>query len=265
MIPKIIHYCWFGRNEMPESARKCIESWKKYCPDYKIIEWNEDNYDVHKNRYMSDAYKNKKWGFVPDYARLDIIHEYGGIYMDTDVELIKPIDDLLKYDSYAGLEEPGTVAFGLGFGAEKGNHLVKEMMNSYENLSFYNGDGSLNLVPSPVYQTRVLKHHGLSDVNENQIVEGMHIFATDYFCPIEFSTNIMHITSNTRSIHYFTASWYTPKQAALRKLKINMQKRKIPGGIQKIVTFPYRIGIVIDNVGILGGIRLLNNKLKKRQ
>ena len=118
MIPKKIHYCWIGGNPLPELAIKCIESWKKYCPDYEIIEWNEKNYDFRKNQFMREAYDEKKWGFVPDYARLDIIYEHGGIYLDTDVEIIKPLDSLLKEQGFAGMEQPGIVALGLGFGAE---------------------------------------------------------------------------------------------------------------------------------------------------
>ena len=109
MIPKIIHYCWFGGAELPEKDRKCIESWKKFCPDYQIIEWNENNYDVTKNTYMYQAYQAKKWGFVPDYARLDIIYQHGGIYLDTDVELVKNLDSLLENDAFMGFVSPLTV------------------------------------------------------------------------------------------------------------------------------------------------------------
>ena len=128
MIPKKIHYCWIGGNPLPELAIKCIESWKKYCPDYEIIEWNEKNYDFRKNQFMREAYDEKKWGFVPDYARLDIIYEHGGIYLDTDVEIIKPLDSLLKEQGFAGMEQPGIVALGLGFGAEPKLPLIKELM-----------------------------------------------------------------------------------------------------------------------------------------
>ena len=104
-IPKKIHYCWFGRNPLPESAKKCIESWKKYCPEYEIIEWNEDNFDLTENRYAREAYEQKKWAFVSDYARLKIVYEQGGIYMDVDVELIKPLDELTELDGYMGFEK----------------------------------------------------------------------------------------------------------------------------------------------------------------
>lgn len=260
-IPKKIHYCWFGGNLFPPNVIKCINSWKKYCPDYEIIQWDESNYNVDKNQYMHEAYKNEKWGFVPDYARLDIIYEHGGIYMDTDVELIRPIDDLLQYEAFAGLESAGIVAFGLGFGAEKGNHLIKEMLEVYDKILFYHEDGTLNLTPSPIFQTNILKKHGLKDVNENQVVEKMHIFATEYFCPIEFSTNILQKTKNTYSIHHFTASWYTPKQAKLRQLKLKMQEKKVPIILQKIAILPYRAEITIENVGLTKFFVILIKKL----
>ena len=128
MIPKIIHYCWFGGNEIPENDKKCIESWKKYCPDYKIIRWDESNYDYKKNSYMREAYEAKKWGFVPDYARLDIIYNYGGIYLDTDVELLKSLDEILDCEGFFGFESENLVNLGLGFGAVKGNEIIRDMM-----------------------------------------------------------------------------------------------------------------------------------------
>lgn len=124
MIPKKIHYCWFGRNPLPELAVRCIESWKKYCPDYEIIEWNEDNYDINKISYVKEAYQARKWAFVTDYVRLDVVNQYGGIYLDTDVELLKSLDPLLKYKSFFGMEEGKFIATGLGFGAEKGTKIL---------------------------------------------------------------------------------------------------------------------------------------------
>ena len=145
MIPKKIHYCWFGGNPLPELAQKCIASWKKYCPDYEIIEWNETNYDITKNNYMNQAYENKRWGFVPDYARLDIIYTHGGIYLDTDVELIKPIDELLTLKAFAGVEQNSEyVALGLGFGAEKEHPTIKALRDYYDTLSFVE-NGELGL------------------------------------------------------------------------------------------------------------------------
>ena len=124
MIPKVIHYCWFGHNPLPERYKEWIKSWKRYCPDYEIVEWNESNYDVTKHPYMRAAYDAKKWGFVSDYARLDIIYENGGIYLDTDVELVKNLDELLYQEGFAGVDSSGRLSTGLGFGARKGLRLI---------------------------------------------------------------------------------------------------------------------------------------------
>ena len=124
MIPKKIHYCWFGNNPLPESVQRCIESWKKYCPGYEIIEWNEGNYNINKIPFIEKAYKEKKYAFVSDYARLDIIYNEGGIYLDTDVELIKNIDPLLEHSCFLALESCGAVATGLGFGSIKKHSFI---------------------------------------------------------------------------------------------------------------------------------------------
>lgn len=187
MIPKKIHYCWIGGNPLPESAKKCIRSWKKYCPDYEIIEWNESNYDFTKNIYMKEAFEARKWGFVPDYARLDIIYEHGGIYLDTDVEIIRTFDDLLKYEGFAGFETDQYVALGLGFGAKKGNPVIKAIMNSYEQLHFIVDNGNLNLTASPELNTDTLENIGLKRNGQYQSIDGFVFLPSDYLCPKSFN------------------------------------------------------------------------------
>ena len=219
MIPKKIHYCWFGGNPLPELAVKCIESWRKYCPDYEIIEWNESNYDVTQNGYMRQAYENKRWGFVPDYARLDIIYNHGGIYLDTDVELIKPIDDLLDMNAFAGVEQNSKyVALGLGFGAVKGHETIKAMRDYYNELSFV-VNGELNLTPAPQINTRVLSGMGYQFSPTVMNSCDITVFPAEYFCPINYDTNELTITDNTYSIHHYTASWYDESQRYALKLK----------------------------------------------
>lgn len=215
MIPKVIHYCWVGGNPLPELAQKCINSWRKYCPDYEIKEWNESNYDFSKNKYMADAYKEKKWGFVPDYARFDIIYTFGGIYLDTDVEIIKPLDDLLDNKAILGFESKENVAAGLIIAGEKGIPLFKEMYEQYESLSFYNPDGTLNLTPSPFYSTQVLLQHGLKQNNELQKIDDVTIYPTEYFCPKSIKTRLIQTTENSYTIHHYDGSWVT---GATRKL-----------------------------------------------
>ena len=186
MIPKVIHYCWFGGNEMSALEKKCIESWKMQCPDYEIIRWDETNYDVTKNLYMQQAYAAKKWAFVSDYARLDILYQHGGFYLDTDVELLQSLDAQRTHAAFAGIGCTGGVNLGLGFGAEAGNALVKEMRDDYDTVSFLNPDGSLNTAPCVKYQTRLLKEKGFVDEDRLQQVESMTIYPTEYFCPMHY-------------------------------------------------------------------------------
>lgn len=220
-IPKTIHYCWFGGNPIPESNRKFMESWKKFCPDYKIIEWNESNYDVSKNRYMREAYENKQWAFVSDYARLDIIYEHGGIYLDTDVELIKPLDDLLNLQGFAGFESDKFCAFGLGFGAIPKLPIIKELRDDYENINFIKEDGSFNRTACPIFQTEILLKKGLHQNNSLQEICGLTIFPTEYFCPKDFFSGKINLTKNTYSIHHFDASWLDEGSGLIRKDKLD--------------------------------------------
>ena len=227
MIPKIIHYCWFGNGDIPARDLKCIESWRIYCPDYKIIIWNEKNYDITKNKYMYEAYKAGKFGFVPDYARLDIVYKYGGIYLDTDVELLKPLDALLDNEAFCGFENKDFVAFGLGFGAQPKNAILKELRDLYDTLEFKNVDGTLNLTPSPYYQTQCLLKFGLKRDGKTQEINGFKVFSIDYFNPKNYSTGEIKITENTYSIHHFHMSWKRPIERILIefKYKINNESR----------------------------------------
>lgn len=205
-IPKIIHYCWIGDKPIPEHNRKIMESWKKFCPDYEIKEWNESNYDFTKNRYMREAFENKQWAFAPDYARLDIIYEYGGIYLDTDVELLKPLDDLLNLTGFMGFENSKVCAPGLGFGAIPKLQIIKELRDYYEELSFVKEDGTLNKIVGPAHQTNYLLKKGLIQNDSLQEIEGLTIFPTEYFSPKNFLGEI-NLTRNSYSIHHFDASW----------------------------------------------------------
>ncbi len=219
MIPKKIHYCWFGGNPLPQLALKCIESWKKYCPDYEIIEWNESNYDVHKNKYMSQAYENKKWGFVPDYARLDIIYEHGGIYLDTDVEIIKPLDGLLELEAFAGVEHNSEyVALGLGFGAHSNNPTIKAIRDYYNSLLFVK-NGELDITPAPKVNNVVLKELGYIYSEDITKCDSLTVFPSEYFCPMDYITGETDITDNTVSIHHYTSSWYDEEQSYALSLK----------------------------------------------
>lgn len=216
-IPKIIHYCWFGRKPMPERNRLCVESWKRYCPDYQIIEWNEDNYDVGKNRYMKQAYEAGKYGYVPDYARIDLLYEHGGIYMDTDVELVRNLDDLLCLRAYTSFEEYPTINFGGGSGSEKGFGLLKEILDFREKIEFIRPDGSLNKTTCGYYESIPLKKAGLKLDGTLQNVRGMTVFPSEFFHPKSSVTGRIRRTEHTYSIHQFNWSWVEGKQLEEKK------------------------------------------------
>lgn len=206
-IPKVIHYCWFGKGKMPPIAEKCIKSWKKYCPDYEIICWNEDNFDISRNKYAKEAYDAKKWAFVSDYARLKVLYDEGGIYMDTDVELIKPLDDLIEKGGYMGFDDNGVISTGLGFACEKENELVGILLADYDDISFVRPDGSYDITPCPDRNTKTMVKLGF-DVNvKDQTFMGIHMLPEDYLCPMKYYTGKKVITENTYSIHHFCASW----------------------------------------------------------
>lgn len=217
-IPKKIHYCWMGGNPKPESVLKCINSWKKYCPDYEIIEWNESNIDVTMNTYTKQAYESKAWGFVPDYLRLWIIYHHGGIYLDTDVQIIRSFDSLLDKGGFAGFEDDEHIALGLGFGAEPKNQIIAKQMEVYENLQFINADGTLNRTPSPTYSTNVMKEFGIvANTGVPQCVDNFWCYPPEYFCPKSFKTGMMKLTKNTYSIHQFDASWYSDEEQKMKQ------------------------------------------------
>lgn len=210
MIPKTIHYCWFGRGEKPKLAKKCIESWKKFCPDYEIIEWNEDNFDVNINDYTRFTYNNKLYAYLSDYVRLWAVFSFGGIYFDTDVELIKSPNRLLELNGYLGFESKEFINTGIGFGAEKNNPEMHLLKNQYEKLSFKECEKQYNqhncLIGSPKMNTYALTPCGLVQNGENQSVNSIQIFPVEYFCPFNDVTGEMIITDNTYSIHWYSKS-----------------------------------------------------------
>ena len=217
-IPKIIHYCWLGGNPKPDSVLRCIDSWRKYCPDYEIREWNESNLDISMNEYTRQAYEAKAWGFVPDYLRLWIVYTHGGIYLDTDVQIIRSFDPLLKEKGFAGFEDDEHIALGLGFGAEAENPMIAKQMAVYDGLRFRNEDGSYNRTPSPQYSTELMKQLGLHPNNGSiQYIDGFACYPPEYFCPKSFQTGMMKLTKNTFSIHQFDASWYSEEEQAQKK------------------------------------------------
>ena len=237
MIPKIIHYCWFGHNPKPKLAQKCIKSWKKYCPDYEIIEWNEDNYDLSSAPlYVRQAYEAKKWAFVTDYIRLQVVYENGGIYMDTDVELKKPLDPLLDRAAYFGFENGSVVNTGIGFGAQKGTAILKDLMEDYNGISFVQEDGSYDLLPCPQRSLKVFLAHGLKPDDSLQILTGnVLVLPSVYLCPIDSVMKIRTYSPDTISIHWFDASWQDNRKQMRREQRIGLAVYYVKQGVKLVI------------------------------
>lgn len=206
MIPKIIHYCWFGRGDKPAQAKKCIESWKKYLPDYELKEWNEDNFDINQNRYVKEAYENRKFAYVSDYVRLFAIYTEGGIYMDTDVEVIGRYDQFLHHHAFSGFESDCNVPTGM-MAAEKGSVWAKELLDDYKDRVFVKADGSFDRRSNTTVITAYMKGKGLVLNNTYQDFPGFcTMYPSDYFCPKDHRTGKIKITPNTICIHHFMGS-----------------------------------------------------------
>lgn len=230
MIPKIIHYCWFGRGALSELAQKCIASWKKYLPDYEIKEWNEDNFDVNIIPYTAEAYKAKKYAFVSDYARFWILYQYGGIYFDTDVEVIRPIDDIIYKGNFMGFEtdpkpqlkadaSEASVNLGLGMGVAPGLGIIKKMLDFYEGKHFVHEAVMKNQITVVHIATQVFRENGLKNVAGIQEVAGCFIYPSEYFCPINVTTGRIHVEKNTRTIHHYAGTWVDKKFSMKEILK----------------------------------------------
>ncbi len=266
-IPRVIHYCWFGGAPLPEEAEKCIASWRRFCPGYRIQRWDESNYDIQACLFVAEAYRAKKWAFVSDYARFDILNRYGGIYLDTDVELIRPIDDILDRGPFMGIERGmgGMVAPGLGMALPPDHPVCREILATYQKQSFVNpeGNGGATMVVGE-YTTTVLKKHGLKMNGEAQCVCGIQIYPWDYFCPVEFRTGSLHITENTRSIHHYSATWLSPQEQAALRLTFRATRILGPKAgyrIGRIYSFPYRVRMKGKKLGFWGTVCFSVKKL----
>ena len=228
MVPKVIHYCWFGRGRKSSLAEKCMASWHKYLPDYEIKEWNEDNFDVNMIPYTKEAYAAKKYAFVSDFARFWILYHYGGLYFDVDVELIRPMDEILENGPFMACEDDSgvysydLVAPGLGLGANIGMPLYKTIIEYYEREHFLLSEHKMNLDTVVDHITKVLKNHGWSPTECIQEVYGVTVYPHEYFCPIRIADGKLYITEKTVSIHHYAASWTSPTHRFLRAIIIKI-------------------------------------------
>lgn len=269
-IPKVIHYCWFGGNEKSELIINCINSWKKMCPDYKIVEWNEKNFDLNQSKFAYEAYNSKKWAFVSDYVRLKVIYEYGGIYLDTDVELIKNLDNFLNCNGFFSTEDNVTISTGLGFGATKHNEIVKRMIDDYECELFILPNGKYNDEACPIKNSRSINYI-LNEFKDRTIIceyENNYFYPKEYFCPLNNISGELIITDNTVAIHHYSGSWLDNKEL---KIKINRRKivklfgKRLGLIICNIYTLPYRISKKIKLFGVKETINIALRKIKKKK
>lgn len=217
MIPKKIHYCWFGGKPLPSDVKKCIDSWKKYCPDYEIIQWNESTFDVESHPFLKSAYEAKAWAFVSDFARLKVVYENGGIYLDTDVELLKSLDSLLNNKCYVGIQQlDGFCATGLGFGAEKGSVAIQRMLAEYQDL-IYEPEKAVQLA-CPHLNMHAIQSFGYETTQEIWKCEEVTVYPCRFFDPLAPGNTKNLLCEDTISIHHYSATWTSTGNQLKRKL-----------------------------------------------
>lgn len=207
LIPKVIHYCWFSGRQIPQKLKDCMKSWHEKCPDYEIVRWDETNYDYKKFPYTKEAYEAEKYGFIPDIVRLEILYQYGGFYLDTDVKLLKSLDELRYQQGFCGREEWGHVNFGGGSGCVKHLDMVGELLDFRREVPFLLPGGCYNMESSGYFETKPFVDKGLSVTNRTEVVNGFTVYASEFFHPYNYISGKENITPNTVSIHYFSGSW----------------------------------------------------------
>jgi mannosyltransferase OCH1-like enzyme len=225
MIPHTIHYCWFGSVLLPKFAQKCVASWKKYCPGYTFMLWNEANFDINTVPFTAQVAKTKKWGFIVDYIRAWAVFNFGGIYLDADVELLKPFDEtMLENKCFSGFENDKYIAPGLIFAGEKSSVIAKELLDFYSTYRFIKENGELNLTPSPQIFTNILLKYGLKQNNTYQNLGMFTAYPTKYFCPLSYKTGKLIITENTYSIHHYEGSWLSIIEKEYKEIIYKLKK-----------------------------------------
>jgi mannosyltransferase OCH1-like enzyme len=218
-IPKVIHYCWFGKKPLPDNVLKCINSWKTHLPDYKIIQWNEENFDLKTNQFVYEAYNSKKYAFVTDFVRLEILYSFGGIYMDTDVEILKNIDSFLYNEAFSGFETETKIPTAIMASLPK-NRWIKLLLDYYANIPFLNKDGSFNTRTNVDIITEITtKNFPVILNNKYQLIDNTFaLYPSDFFCPKSYKTGKIYLTKNSHAIHHFNGSWLSKEEENKRRL-----------------------------------------------
>lgn len=212
MIPKVIHYCWFGKKPLPELAKTCIASWNKFLPEYEIKEWNETNFNLDQYPYVREAYDNRKFAFVTDVVRLYALYTEGGIYMDTDVEVLKPLDQFLKHNAFSGFENYKDIPTGI-MASEKGGKWAKDNLEYYNGKHFIKENGEFDMTTNVTIITNYMLQYGLKQNNTYQdFPELVTFYPKDYFCPKSQVDGKIKLTENTVCIHHFAGSWLNKKE-----------------------------------------------------
>lgn len=239
MIPKILHYCWFGGKALPALAERCLESWRRCCPDFEIRQWNEQNFDLSQTpEYVRQAMEAGRWAFVTDYVRLAVLVEHGGVYLDTDVELVKPLTPFLHHRAFAGFESETAVQTGL-LACEPGFDLFRQFLAHYDTAVFRRADGSLDVTTNVEVLTRLCLEHGLRLNGQKQEAAGLTVYPKEVFCPVEFESGRLHRTRKTVAIHWFSGSWHTQEELDQIELERKQRKQERDSEIR------YRIGTAV--------------------
>ena len=256
MIPKVIHYCWFGGNDIPDEFKKYMDSWKTWCPDYTIKRWDEDNFDINICKYVKEAYEQKKWAFVSDYVRLYVLYNEGGVYVDTDVEILRNIDEFLKHDAFSGFESSEFIPTGI-MASKKEFPLFGELLKLYDDRSFLLKNGTMDLTTNCSIITDFCMEKGLVLNCKKQNIMGFELYPPEYFCPKNPNNGKMKMTENTYCIHHFAGSWLPRVDRTIIYLNKN------GSFVCKILAIPFRFLRKMRNVGFLGTIRFVIDKIRK--
>ena len=263
MIPKIIHYCWFGGAPLTEAAKGYIDSWRRYCPDYEIIEWNESNFDVAQNDYCREAYEEKKWAFVSDYARLWVIYEHGGIYMDTDVEIVRPLDPLLEHQVFMGFENNRSVSIGT-FGAEKKNNVIAEFLSAYDVRHFRKADGGFDMMTNLRLVTGILtRQYGVKLNGKKQHLEGgVVIYPMESFIAKDYRTGWILRDGSTYAIHHYASSW-VDETLRLHEDVYRQYLRIYIRAVEPILSKCARTRMLYEFDGVSGVLKMIKDYIKR--